>query len=104
MRPCVGGAGLRVLHAGGQLTEGEVKDIVLSDLALAGGSAAAVAFALLYHTRSVWVVANAMLGESLSPLWALADGNDTDAHIIALVRVEADLVELLAKAQSGDCT
>ena len=53
----------RVLHAGGQITEAEIQDIVLSDLKFIGGALVAVFAVLLLHTQSLWITTNAVIGE-----------------------------------------
>eukprot|EP00854_Cymbomonas_tetramitiformis_P029334 gene29334-36511_t len=66
MLNAAGGNELRVLHAGGEITEQEIKDIVKGDLLYAVGSLIVALLVILLHTRSVWITATAVLGLALS--------------------------------------
>lgn len=82
------GNATRVLHAGAVLTEAEVTAIVLSDLKLAAGAVAAVFVVLWVHTGSLWITANAMLGEKkggYSALISLAVSRRTSSKTWSLI-------------------
>lgn len=59
-------SGVRVLHAGGGVSEDEATALVLGDLRLASAAFALVFACVLGYTRSAWTTVNALLGIALS--------------------------------------
>ena len=58
--------GVRVLHAGGGVSEDEAAALVLGDLKFAAGAFALVFVCVLAYVRSWWTAANAVLGVALA--------------------------------------
>lgn len=58
--------GVRVLHAGGGISEDEATALVLSDLRFATAAFALVFACVIGYTRSLWTTVNALLGIALS--------------------------------------
>ena len=59
-------AGVRVLHAGGGVSEDEATALVLGDLNFAAGAFALVFVCVLAYVRSWWTATNAVLGVALA--------------------------------------
>ena len=59
-------AGLRVLHAGGGISEGEAAALVLGDLAFATVAFALVFACMVAYSRSLWFSTHAVLGVALA--------------------------------------
>ena len=59
-------AGMRVLYAGGGISEDEAGALVLGDLKFAAGAFGLVFVCILVYTRSAWVTTNAVLGVALA--------------------------------------
>ena len=59
-------AGVRVLHAGGGVSEDEAAALVLGDLKFAAGAFALVFVCVLAYVRSWWTATNAVLGVALA--------------------------------------
>lgn len=59
-------AGIRVLHAGGGISEDEASQLVLGDLKFAAGAFVLVFLCILAYVRSFWITTNAVLGVALA--------------------------------------